>query len=99
MAVQLRGRRSFAEGVDRVKRPDVRRQFGLTHDEYGFRARFRIAELTNAGPADLAGLRVLAGARPGHADTPLRLGGTVRDLLKAANGAHPDTPWQDRCDP
>src|SRR3546814_1761849 len=61
----------FAEEVLRVKRPDVMRHLGLPHDEYGFTARFRIAEVE--GVEDVVGIRVLAGTRSGRADTPLRL--------------------------
>src|SRR3546814_4142828 len=70
LAVRLRGRHCIAEEVLRVKRPDVMRHLGLPHDEYGFTARFRIAEVE--GVEDVVGIRVLAGTRSGRADTPLR---------------------------
>lgn len=81
LAVRLHGRYCLAHEVDRVKRPDVMRHLGLPHDEYGFKARFRIMELANM--EDLAGMRVLAGMRSGHADTPLLLAPAVRALLKS----------------
>jgi ABC-type polysaccharide/polyol phosphate transport system ATPase subunit len=80
LSVQLRGRRHHAEKVSLVRRPDVMRHFSLTQDNHGFTARFRVADVVNAG--DLVGMRVLAGNRAGHADTPLQLGPEVRELLK-----------------
>lgn len=82
LVVRLRGRHYLAEEVDRIRRPDIMVRFGLTHDNQGFRTRFRVAEAVNA--EDLAGMQVLAGMRVGHADTPLLLGARVRKLLKPA---------------
>src|SRR3546814_16608486 len=78
-AFRLGGRHGIAEEVLRVKRPDVMRHLGLPHDEYGFTARFRIAEVE--GVEDVVGIRVLAGTRSGRADTPLRLAPAVRARL------------------
>lgn len=80
LALQLHGRRYFAETVNRVRRPDVMSRYGLTHEEYGFRAQFRVAG--EVGVEDLAGVKVLAGMKTGHVDTPLTFGAGVRELLQ-----------------
>lgn len=83
LAVRLGGRHCVAKEVARVKRPDIRQKFGLTHDEHGFKAQFRMADVTSTNEPRLEGLMVFAGAKPGHADTPLRLAPAVRGLLKS----------------
>lgn len=81
LAIRLRGRRYFAEKVEPVKRPNVMSRFGLAHDDYGFRAHFRVADA--ASIESLAGIQVLAGMRAGQAGIPLVLGIGVRKLLRS----------------
>ncbi len=83
LAVRLGGCHYYAEQVDRIRRPEVMSRFGLTHDNYGFRARLRVAEPVEA--EHLAGVQVLAGMRVGHVDSPLLLGVRVRQLLNRAS--------------
>jgi lipopolysaccharide transport system ATP-binding protein len=80
LGVRLRGRYYLAEEVDRLRRPNVKNHYGLIHDNHGFRARFRVAEVVHE--KDLAGIQVLAGMRAGYANTPLRLAPGVRKQLK-----------------
>lgn len=79
LAVRVGRRYCPAQEVQRVKRPDVMRHLGLPHEEYGFTAKFRMVGFESV--EELAGIRVLAGTRSGHADSPLRIAPAVRALL------------------
>jgi ABC-type polysaccharide/polyol phosphate transport system ATPase subunit len=81
LGVRLRGRYYHAEEVKRLRRPNVKSRYGLIHDNHGFRARFRVAEVVSA--QDLAGMQVLAGMKAGRANTRLPLARNVRQQFKA----------------
>lgn len=83
VALQIDGQRFGAESIERMRRPDVMRHFGLATDECGFRARIKVPGVARV--ADLgAGLQVLGGESAEHATAPLRVAVAVAELLRDA---------------
>jgi ABC-type polysaccharide/polyol phosphate transport system ATPase subunit len=84
VALELNGQRYIAEKIERIKRPDVMRHFGLSTDECGFHAVITVPGATHL--SDLGGeLRILGGESAEHADAPLRLAPPVAAILRAAS--------------
>jgi hypothetical protein len=84
VALQVNGMRYAAASIERMRRPDVMRHFGLSSDECGFRATIAlpgISRLSELGPD----LQVLGGESPDQAHAPLRLAGAVSALLRDAS--------------
>lgn len=84
VALRVNGLRYAATRVERVRRPDVMRHFGLSTDACGFRATIPLTGIRNV--SDLgADLQVLGGESSDLAHAPLRIAGTVAALLRAAS--------------
>ncbi|MEG3191879.1 ABC transporter ATP-binding protein [Lysobacter sp. D1-1-M9] len=84
VVLELDGHRYLAGKIERIKRPDVMRHFGLNHEECGFRATVAVPGFS--GLADLnAELQVFGGDSPEHAHAPLRIAGAVTAKLRAAS--------------
>jgi ABC-type polysaccharide/polyol phosphate transport system ATPase subunit len=84
VALQVNGMRYAAASIERMRRPDVMRHFGLSSDECGFRATIAlpgISRLSELGPD----LQVLGGESPDQAHAPLRIAGAVAALLRDAS--------------
>lgn len=84
VALQVNGMRYAAASLERMRRPDVMRHFGLSNDECGFRATIMlpgITRLSELGPD----LQVLGGESPDQAHSPLRIAGAVAALLRDAS--------------
>ncbi|HVI60349.1 MAG TPA: ATP-binding cassette domain-containing protein [Luteimonas sp.] len=84
VALQVNGMRYAAASIERMRRPDVMRHFGLSSDECGFRATIAlpgISRLSELGPD----LQVLGGESPDQAHAPLRIAGAVAALLRGAS--------------
>ena len=63
-----------------MRRPDVKRHFGLSSDECGFRAIVALPGITRVSELG-ADLQVLGGDSPEQAHTALRIAATVTALL------------------
>jgi len=84
VALQVDGQRYAAEKIERMRRPDVMRHFGLSSDNCGFRATIAmpgISRLSELG----ADLQILGGESPEHAHAPLRIAGSVTAQLRTAS--------------
>jgi lipopolysaccharide transport system ATP-binding protein len=83
LALQVNGMRYAAVNIERMRRPDVMRHFGLSNDECGFRAIFSVppglTRLSQFGPD----VQVLGGESTDHANAPLRIAGSIAALLQA----------------
>jgi ABC-type polysaccharide/polyol phosphate transport system ATPase subunit len=83
VALQVGGQRFGTASLERMRRPDVMRHFGLATDDCGFRARIAVPGIARI--ADLgADLRVMGGESAEQAHAPLRIAGAVADLLRDA---------------
>lgn len=82
LALQMDGQRYAADKVERLRRPDVMRHFGLVHDDCGFRATIPVPGISRL--SDLSpDLQVLGGDTSEHAHAQLRIAGSVTALLHA----------------
>ncbi len=84
VVLQANGLRYAAETMERMRRPDVMRHFGLSRDDCGFRATIDvegISRVSELGP----GLQVLGGESPESAYAPLRIAGAVAAVLREAS--------------
>lgn len=80
LVLEAGGARYPAARLERHRRPDVRRHFGLSTDECGFNAWFEVAGLED--PADLgADLQVHGGASMERAHAPIRIAAAVSQKL------------------
>ncbi|KIQ97613.1 ABC transporter ATP-binding protein [Lysobacter sp. A03] len=83
VALQVDGQRYAAETIERMRRPDVMRHFGLSDDACGFRVTIAIpgfSQLSELGPD----LQVLGGESPDQTHAPLRIAGSITALLQSA---------------
>lgn len=82
VVLEVNGHRYTAETVERIKRPDVMRHFGLSTDDCGFLVTVTVPGFTDVCdlPSDI---QVLGGDSFGHSYAPLRLAGSVTALLQA----------------
>lgn len=84
IALHVNGLRYDARKIERMRRPDVMRHFGLSSDDCGFRATIDIpgiSRICELGPD----VQVLGGDSSGHAHAPLRIAGSVTALLQSAS--------------
>lgn len=85
LAMQVNGMRYGATRIERMRRPDVMRHFGLSDDECGFRATVALprglTRLSELGPD----LQVLGGESHEQAHAPLRIAGAVAAMLRNAS--------------
>ena len=84
VVLQANGLRYAAEKLERMRRPDVMRHFGLSRDDCGFRATIDVQGISRAselGP----GVQVLGGESPESANAPLRIAGAVAAVLQDAS--------------
>jgi len=84
VVLQANGLRYAAGKVERMRRPDVMRHFGLSMDDCGFRATFDIQGISDA-PGLGPGLQVLGGESPESANAPLRIASAVAVMLQDAS--------------
>ncbi len=84
VALQVNGMRYAATRVERMRRPDVMRHFGLNNDECGFRATVKLPGITRLSELG-TDLQVLGGDSPEQAYAPLRIAGSVAALLQDAS--------------
>lgn len=83
VVLEVNGHRYAAEHIERIKRPDVMRHFGLSRDDCGFRATVAVPDISGLG--SLGGdVQVLGGDSSDHAYAPLRLAGPVTAMLRTA---------------
>lgn len=76
LSLELDGQRYAAERIERVRRPDVQRHFGLATDACGFHATIIVPGV--ASLRELNGeLRMLGGLSAQFADAPLRIAASV----------------------
>ena len=80
IALQVNDMRYPAIRIERMRRPDVMRHFGLSSDECGFRAIVALPGITRVSELG-ADLQVLGGDSPEQAHTALRIAATVTALL------------------
>lgn len=83
LALQANGKRYAATSIERMRRPDVMRHFGLNSDTCGFRAIIELPgvnRLSDLGPD----LQVLGGDSAEQAHAPLRIARDVAALLSDA---------------
>lgn len=85
LSLHLDGQRHVASTIERARRPDVMRHFGLATDVCGFLATIPLP-VDFATPAALgaAEARFLAGATPDYTHAPLRIAAAVANQLKSA---------------
>lgn len=80
IAMERYGYRYVAEKIERIRRPDVMRHFGLSTDQCGFHALIAVPGASQL--SDLGGeLRILGGESAEHANAPLRLAASVTATL------------------
>lgn len=80
VVLEVNGRRYIAERLERLRRPDVMRHFGLNDDECGFLAHVQVPGVTV--PNDLgADIQTFGGASPAQAHAPLRLAARVMQAV------------------
>ncbi len=84
VALQVNGMRYAATRIERMRRPDVMRHFGLSSDECGFRATIALPGITRLSELG-SDLQVLGGESPDQAHAPLRIAGAVAALLRDAS--------------
>lgn len=84
IALQVNGMRYPAVRIERMRRPDVMRHFGLSNDECGFRAIVALSGVTRVSELG-ADLQVLGGDSPDQAHTALRIAAQVSALLGDAS--------------
>jgi len=84
LALQVNGMRYAATRVERMRRPDVMRHFGLSSDECGFRATIALPGITSLSELG-SDLQVLGGDSSEQAHAPLRIAGAVAALLQDAS--------------
>lgn len=80
IALQVNGVRYPAIRMERMRRPDVMRHFGLNNDACGFRATVALSGITSVSELG-ADLQVLGGNSPEQAHTALRIAAPVAALL------------------
>ncbi|WP_051176343.1 ABC transporter ATP-binding protein [Luteimonas mephitis] len=86
LALQLNGQRHAASTIERIRRPDVKRHFGLSNDECGFLATVPLpASFITVAELGAAEARILAGATAEYTHTPLRIAASVANQLKPAS--------------
>ena len=86
LSLQLDGQRHAAASLERVRRPDVMRHFGLHADECGFLARIPLpAGFTTLSSLGAAEACVLAGETADYTYVPLRVATAVSSQLVPAN--------------
>src|SRR5690606_16442406 len=90
LSLELDGQRHVMSTMERVRRPDVMRHFGLGTDECGFLATIPLppgfATLQSLGAAEASGL---AGETPDYTHVPLRIAAVVASQLKPAGESAP----------
>jgi len=80
LALDVAGARYLPERIELHRRPDVKRHFGLSTEECGFRAWFSVPG--TSATEDLGGqLEVYGGAAAEQADSPIRLAARVLEQL------------------
>jgi ABC-type polysaccharide/polyol phosphate transport system ATPase subunit len=84
LALQVDGQRYGANTIERMRRPDVMRHFGLTNDNCGFRATIPVPGISQISELG-ADLQILGGESPEHANAPLRIAAEVTALLRAVS--------------
>jgi ABC-type polysaccharide/polyol phosphate transport system ATPase subunit len=85
LALRLNGQRHSAAMIERVRRPDVKRHFGLSTDDCGFLATVPLpAEITTLAALGEAEAEVLAGETPDYIHAPLRIAAAVTALIRPA---------------
>jgi ABC-type polysaccharide/polyol phosphate transport system ATPase subunit len=84
LALQVDGQRYGADTIERMRRPDVMRHFGLSSDNCGFRATIPVPGISRLSELG-ADMQVLGGESPEHANAPLRIAGSVAALLQSAS--------------
>ncbi len=82
LVLHVNGGRHVAQAIERMRRPDVMRHFGLASDDCGFRAVVPIPGIERL--SDLAhDLQVLGGAAQGYSFAPLRISNAVIDSIRS----------------
>ncbi len=84
VVLQVNGMRHSASSIERMRRPDVMRHFGLSTDECGFRATIELPWITRLSELG-SDLQVLGGESPDQAHAPLRIAGAVAAQLHDAS--------------
>ena len=82
LALLINGMRYLPSGVERMRRPDVMRHFGLSNDECGFRATFALLPGITRFSELGSDFQVLGGESSEDAHAPLRIAGAVAALLQ-----------------
>src|SRR5690606_34856798 len=82
LSLQLDGQRHAMKSLERVRRPDVMRHFGLSTDECGFVATIPLPPgFTTLAALGAAEALVLAGQTPDYTHVPLRIAAVVAGQL------------------
>ena len=85
LSLQLDGQRHAMSSLERIRRPDVMRHFGLATDECGFLATIPLPSgFTTLPSLGAAEARVLAGVTPDYTHVPLRIAAAVAGQLTPA---------------
>jgi|GEM_PF-740735 len=92
LVLEWQGLRLAARDFDRVRRPDVKKHFGLAGDECGFTARIDVPEVASLTDLHASGIRFLGGQTQELADAPLRMSAGVVALVGGAGDASPGPP-------
>lgn len=85
LSLQLDGQRHAMTSLERIRRPDVMRHFGLSTDECGFVATIPLPSgFTTLAELGAAEAQVLAGETPDYTHVPLRIAAIVAGQLSPA---------------
>lgn len=85
LSLQLDGQRHAATVLERLRRPDVMRHFGLATDACGFLATIPLPDrFTTIGELGAADACILAGQTQDYTHVPLRVAASVANLLRPA---------------
>lgn len=84
VVLQVNGMRYAARDIERMRRPDVMRHFGLSSDECGFRATVAVPGITRLSELG-SDLQVLGGNSSELAHAPLRIADAVTARLRDAS--------------
>lgn len=92
LVLEWQGLRLAARDFDRVRRPDVKKHFGLSGDECGFTARIDVPGIASLTDLQASGVLFFGGQTQELADAPLRMSAGVVALVGGTGDASSGPP-------